>query len=385
MENKKINICIFGDSITWGAHDSEGGGWANRFKDYFEEKNKDVNVYNLGVSGDDTEDLLKRIEAECKKFKPNLIIFAIGINDSQYLYSQNSYRVALDYFKNNLEELYGMAISYAKVIFIGLTNVDESKIKLNKDKLYNNKNIKRYDNAIKDFCVDKSIKFIVMNGIIKNENLTDGLHPNSEGHRRMFEKIKVEVAEILKNAMGSRSNKSMIGLKKGTVKLVRHNPKWRKSFEHEEKKLWKIFGKDALKIQHIGSTAILGILAKPIIDIVLIAPSLQKAGCYEKKLKEIGYERNKNDTKKERLFFTKGPEKKLTHYLHIGEIKSGYAEDMILFRDYLCGHKDAAKKYSGLKEKLAEKYYGKREIYTAKKEKFIKGIIRKAKKLKTQK
>ena len=171
----------------------------------------------------------------------------------------------------------------------------------------------------------------------------------------------------------------MIGLKRGAVKLVRHSTKWRPSFEREAKKIRKVFGKDVLEIQHAGSTAIPGMPAKPIIDIALIVPSLRKAKRCEKKLKEIGYEIKKNDTRKERLFFTKGPEKKRTHYLHVGEIGSGYAEDMILFRDYLCRNKKAAKKYSELKGKLAEKHKNTREIYSVKKEKLIKGMIKKAK------
>ena len=87
----------------------------------------------------------------------------------------------------------------------------------------------------------------------------------------------------------------------------------------------------------------------------------------------------KNDTREERLFFTKGPERKRTHYLHIGEIGSCYTEDMILFRDYLQRHKSLAKDYSKLKENLAKKYQDKREIYTEKKAELVERIIRKAK------
>jgi GrpB-like predicted nucleotidyltransferase (UPF0157 family) len=172
----------------------------------------------------------------------------------------------------------------------------------------------------------------------------------------------------------------MLGLKRGTVKLVKHNPKWQENFKSEAKKIKKIFGKDALKIEHVGSTAIPGILAKPIIDIALVVPSLKKAKRYVKKLKEVGYDLKKNDARTERLFFTKGPEEKRTHYLHIGEIGSNYAEEMILFRDYLRNYKDTAKIYSKLKESLAKKYQDRREIYTAKKEKFVKEIVKKAKK-----
>jgi GrpB-like predicted nucleotidyltransferase (UPF0157 family) len=171
----------------------------------------------------------------------------------------------------------------------------------------------------------------------------------------------------------------MIGLKRGIVKLGRYDPKWRQSFEREEKKIRKIFGREALEIQHIGSTAIPGILAKPIIDIALIVPSLKNVKRNIKKLKEIGYELKKNDTKKERLFFTKGPENNRTHYLHVGEAGSGYAEDMIFFRDYLRNNKTAATKYSELKKKLAKEYSERREIYTAKKEKLVKEMVKKAK------
>ena len=180
--------------------------------------------------------------------------------------------------------------------------------------------------------------------------------------------------------MGNKNPKSIIGLKRGTVELFRYNPKWKQSFRREAKKIKKIFGKDALDIQHVGSTAIPGILAKPIVDIALIVQSLQKTKRRGKKLREIGYEIKKNDTKKGRLFFTKGPEEKRTHYLHVGEVGSGYAEDMILFRDYLRKHKGAARTYSLLKEKLVRKYAGIRGIYTAKKEKLIKEMIGKAKK-----
>ncbi len=179
--------------------------------------------------------------------------------------------------------------------------------------------------------------------------------------------------------MENKNNKSIIGLKRGTVELVSYNPKWKQSFRCEEKKIRKVFGQDALEIQHVGSTAIPGILAKPIIDIAIVVPSLQKAKRYKKKLKEIGYEIKKKDPKKERLFFTKGPERKRTHYLHIGKIGSGYTEDMILFKNYLCYHKGSAKKYSDLKKKLGKQYQNERGIYTAKKEKIIKEILKRVK------
>lgn len=172
----------------------------------------------------------------------------------------------------------------------------------------------------------------------------------------------------------------MIGLKRGAVKLFKYNAKWKKSFEREANKISKAFGKTALDIQHVGSTAIHGILAKPIIDLAVIVSSLKTARKYIKPLKQIGYTLKK-ENRKDRLFFTKGAEKKRTHYLHIGAIRSGYIENMVIFRDYLRKHKDAAKEYSELKKELAEKYSDKREIYTRKKNKFVNNIIRQVKKI----
>ncbi len=74
-------ICIFGDSITWGAFDYKNGGWVGRLRNYFEEKDEEIEVYNLGVAGNKTKDLLARFENEVKVRKVDVIVFAIGIND----------------------------------------------------------------------------------------------------------------------------------------------------------------------------------------------------------------------------------------------------------------------------------------------------------------
>lgn len=171
----------------------------------------------------------------------------------------------------------------------------------------------------------------------------------------------------------------MIGLKRGTVRLLRHTPEWHKNFEREAKKLRRVLGRDALDVQHVGSTAITGILAKSVIDIALIVPSLKKSKQYLVVLKRAGYTLKKRDDRAERLFFTKGLESKRTHYLHVGQAGSRYVEDMIFFRDYLRAHPTTARKYSALKARLAQQYKTQRKIYSRKKEFFVKSIIRKAK------
>lgn len=76
-------VCIFGDSITQGYNDFDNGGWADQLKIYFNKENPDHSFFNLGISGDNTEDLLKRFKVEVEARNPEVFIIAIGINDSQ--------------------------------------------------------------------------------------------------------------------------------------------------------------------------------------------------------------------------------------------------------------------------------------------------------------
>ncbi|MCK5459554.1 hypothetical protein KAI52_00385 [Candidatus Parcubacteria bacterium] len=187
-------ICVFGDSISQGYNDYDGGGWINRLKKYFDLSDYDISVFNLGVSGNDTFDLLKRFNIEAKARNPELIIFAIGINDSQYINSKNNPSVLLSDFNKNLLKLKNLSKKITnKIIFIGITMVDELKVKpipWSITKYYDNENIKIYDLAIKNFCAENNLPFIEMFDLLKNENLEDGLHPNSEGHKKMFIRVK---------------------------------------------------------------------------------------------------------------------------------------------------------------------------------------------------
>jgi lysophospholipase L1-like esterase len=191
-------ICVFGDSITWGAVDPKEGGWANRLRNYFESQglrvDEDVDVYNLGVSGDNTADLAVRFDAEVRARKPDTIIFAIGINDAQFLISKNANRVPIEILSQNIIRLTNQAKAVAgKVIIIGLTRVDETKtnpIPWNPNKKYLNRDIERYDRALHDLAQVQDITYIRVSDIISTQDLADGIHPNSAGHEKLFKLIK---------------------------------------------------------------------------------------------------------------------------------------------------------------------------------------------------
>jgi lysophospholipase L1-like esterase len=199
-------ILIFGDSITYGAWDKEGG-WVQRLRKFLDEKNLTDSdfyclVYNLGVSGNNSEDLLERFEFETKQRlkedEETIIIFAIGINDSQFVHSKGKHGVPIDKFKDNIQKLISLAQKFSsKIIFVGLTPVDETKttpIPWNADVSYKNEYIQKYNETIKTICGKNKIYFVEIFEKLKELNyqelLEDGLHPNSEGHKKIFEIMK---------------------------------------------------------------------------------------------------------------------------------------------------------------------------------------------------
>jgi len=114
----------------------------------------------------------------------------------------------------------------------------------------------------------------------------------------------------------------MLGLKKGTVKLVAHNPKWKQVFEKEQKLLEKNLGVLVLSVEHIGSTSISGILAKPILDLDVGVKSTKDFNKVTDLLEKLGYFKIKNKNAPHvHLVFAKGSKTKgTTHYLTFNKI-----------------------------------------------------------------
>ena len=199
-------ILVFGDSITYGAWDAMRGGWADRLKSFCMERELenpefDYPVYNLGISGDNSREMVKRFEFEASQRLEEdepIIIFAIGINDSQFVKSEDDFRVPKNEFRKNIEQLIKFSRKFSsKIVFIGLTAVDELKVNPNpwdNNKSYKNEYIEKYDFIIKSICKEKKIHFINIyeefNKLDYKKLLEDGLHPNSEGHKKIFEIVR---------------------------------------------------------------------------------------------------------------------------------------------------------------------------------------------------
>ena len=170
-----------------------------------------------------------------------------------------------------------------------------------------------------------------------------------------------------------------MGLAVGEVKLLSYDQDWPKQFEIEKDNLRRIFG-DSMPIEHVGSTSIEGISAKPIIDIAIGINKLEDFEQYRQIFEESPEYSIKEDSDKDEILIRKGPEENRTHFIHISEKSSPRFRNYIKFRDYMRNHPDARDEYESLKRALASKYADDRKSYTAAKADYINNIIKKASK-----
>jgi GrpB-like predicted nucleotidyltransferase (UPF0157 family) len=169
---------------------------------------------------------------------------------------------------------------------------------------------------------------------------------------------------------------TMLGLEKGTVRLAPHNERWHVLFDEEEGRLRSAVGEYVLAIEHVGSTAICGLSAKPIIDIAVAVQEIAYAERCVTALEHMGYEYRGEQGIPGRRFFGKGEPR--THHLHMVELGSELWRGHLLFRDYLRGHRDIVEQYEELKKELAQRHKENREAYTEGKAAFIEGVLQAA-------
>lgn len=160
--------------------------------------------------------------------------------------------------------------------------------------------------------------------------------------------------------------------------LAPHNPDWKLWARIEMRQLEVLFEKESPLIHHIGSTAIPGIKAKPIIDILIEFPPCIEWCKVRKEMESNGYScMSETDT---RISFNKGytPDgyAEKVYHIHCHWIGD---RDEVNFRDYLISHPVMAKEYESLKLSLAPRFKNDRDRYTAAKTAFIKRIVTLAK------
>jgi GrpB-like predicted nucleotidyltransferase (UPF0157 family) len=163
------------------------------------------------------------------------------------------------------------------------------------------------------------------------------------------------------------------------VEVVPHNPNWNRAFQDESTQVIVALGDNVIAIDHIGSTAIPTIYAKPIIDILVSVADIAKVDDRNTPMQALGYEVMGEYGIAGRRYFRKDNESGIrTHHVHAFTIGSAQINRHLAFRDYMRFHSDDAQRYSDLKQQLAKQCPDNIEGYIDGKDEFIKAIDQKA-------
>lgn len=165
----------------------------------------------------------------------------------------------------------------------------------------------------------------------------------------------------------------MLGLPRGEVFLVPWSAEWVKEFEMEKKRIEEVIGQYIVNVHHIGSTAVNGLSAKPIIDIAIeINHFLDGEQCVTA-LQGLGYSYRGVNVLPERHYFSKGEPR--THQIHMYQTGNRYLLEQINFRDYLRSNELARSEYQQLKLNLSNENKNDKHKYAEGKTDFVMSIL----------
>ena len=162
--------------------------------------------------------------------------------------------------------------------------------------------------------------------------------------------------------------------------LSEHDPDWRKYYEEEKTLLGKSFGNLLVRIEHIGSTAVEGLIAKPTVDILLEVDPSASPDTVRRTAERCGYTVMSEKTVREyRLDLCKGytPQGFADKVFHL-HIRHPGDWDEIVFRDYLRQNPGKAREYARLKTDLQKRFEHNRDAYTEAKGDFIRACVKEA-------
>ncbi|HKU19039.1 MAG TPA: GDSL-type esterase/lipase family protein [Candidatus Saccharimonadales bacterium] len=211
-----MRVLVFGDSITQGFWDSRGG-WAARLRAAYDEvRLKDPNLdapllFNLGICGETSEELCKRIEPEIVARRSHqgdsfAFVIASGMNDTKI--EDGAVRSSPEAYRQHVTEVIWILRQHAdvsKVLLVGLTPVDEARTaptEWNPSVSLTNNRIREFDAVLREVATQSGASYVpVFEEFQKQPNwrtlLLDGLHPSDAGHQLMFKLIQPALQKIL--------------------------------------------------------------------------------------------------------------------------------------------------------------------------------------------
>ena len=134
--------------------------------------------------------------------------------------------------------------------------------------------------------------------------------------------------------------------------MVDYQPQWVRLFDQERELLCDKLGKTIIAVHHVGSTAVVGLAAKPIIDIILEVTSVDELDEQVDAMTALGYTaKGENGIARRRFFYKGGAER--SHHIHAFNSNDEHIVRHVAFRDYLCNNPDIAREYAQIKKDAA--------------------------------
>lgn len=189
-------IVFIGDSITEGAADHERGGWTRRLAAWLPD---DWEAVHAGVGGDTIYLILDRLEQDALLYKPDILVLAVGINDSRR-YTAGRYEVTLEDFERGLAEFARrLAGNAARVLIVGLTPLDEPRtLPIAEDLHYTQIAANDYDAALRRFAAQHGYGYVPLMPAFEQAGgaaqlTADGLHPTPAGHELIAQAVRAQL------------------------------------------------------------------------------------------------------------------------------------------------------------------------------------------------
>jgi GrpB-like predicted nucleotidyltransferase (UPF0157 family) len=153
------------------------------------------------------------------------------------------------------------------------------------------------------------------------------------------------------------------------IRVVAYDAQWPTLFLRQSGTLRAALGEVALRIDHIGSTAVPGLAAKPIIDIQISVAAFEPLDAFRAPLERLGYVFRVDNLERTKRYFREPPGTRRTH-IHVRRVGSFSEQLALLFRDFMRTHPDWVQRYATLKLALAERHANDRQRYTDRKQPF---------------
>jgi GrpB-like predicted nucleotidyltransferase (UPF0157 family) len=162
------------------------------------------------------------------------------------------------------------------------------------------------------------------------------------------------------------------------VRIVEYDPEWPALADAEIRAIHEALGDIAVCVEHVGSTAVPGLAAKPILDLQLSVEAIEPRDRYVQPLERLGYLFVTAPESPDYHLFAKPPERPRTHHLHVCGVGSEHELRHLAVRDFLRAHTDEAARYEALKRDVAARHPQDRLAYIDGKEAYVTALERRA-------